>query len=73
MQKHTLEVVATEPGRDLLRRPVGHDATAGDEDDALTQPLDLHHVVTGDEERGLLFSAQPFKSGTHPEGNVWIK
>ena len=45
--------------------PFGDDVTTGHEHDPLAQPLDLDHVVAGDQQRGALLGAQALEPVPH--------
>ena len=73
MQEDVLQTGLPEERRHLRRRAVGDDTPAGDEHDPLAHPLDLDHVVAGDEQRGAFFGAQPLQTGAHAARDVGIE
>ncbi len=57
----------------FCRRVVVLDAAALHDDDALAQPLDLGHVVRGEQHRGVALAAVAFEMAAHPVGGVGIE
>ncbi len=57
----------------FCRRVVVLDAAALHDDDALAQPLDLGHVVRGEQHRGMALAAIAFEMAAHPVGGVGIE
>ena len=55
------------------RVAVGDDPAGRDEHDPLAEPLDLDHVVAGDEQRGAVLGAQAGEAGADLEGDVGVE
>src|SRR3954447_2082171 len=56
-----------------LRGVVVLDAAALHDDHALAQPLDLAHVVGGEQHRGAALLAKSFEMAAHPVGGIEIE
>src|ERR1700730_13249597 len=68
VEKDFYEIVAAVTRQQSRRRIVIHDHAALHHDDAVAQPLDLAHVVGGEQHRGAPFGGVVLEVGAHPVG-----
>src|SRR3954454_17547286 len=73
VEEYLLERFAAVAYEQPLRGVVVLDAAALHDDHALAQPLDLAHIVGGEQHRGAALLAKAFKMAAHPVGGIGIE
>src|SRR3954452_2322716 len=73
VQKHLFQRGAVVAGHDGFGRIVVLDTAALHDDDAVAEPLDLEHVVRGQEDGGIVRLAVTLQMASNPVGGVGIE
>ena len=73
VEEHLFEIAAAVAREQARRRVVVLDAAALHHDDAVAQPLDLAHVVRGEQDGGAALAAIALEPAAHPVGGVGIE